>query len=226
MPTRPATSPRTSRTTRSRTLTDTLISSTGRRSPGPGASCPRSGGRPGYQVRRYGHGVQAEGESLDQLLAEEEPDDALEELKRDDIEDDDEYADADLEEDEADATMLGTRTWTPPCSSMARHPWACRGGGRGRGRPPGRGGGPGRPPTPRDRRRNCDRGGGGHARLEEDDYVICPRSLARGGPGWAAGWQSSAGSSRIPGLYCQGGGQVEVGARGLHFGFLDGQRDG
>ena len=43
---------------------------------------------------------QAEGESLDQLLAEEEPDDALE-LTEDELEDDDEDAE-DLEEDEAD----------------------------------------------------------------------------------------------------------------------------
>jgi Family of unknown function (DUF5709) len=43
---------------------------------------------------------QEEGESLDQLLAEEEPDDALE-LTEDELEDDDEDAE-DLEEDEAD----------------------------------------------------------------------------------------------------------------------------
>ena len=51
---------------------------------------------------RYGvtAGEQAEGESLDQLLAEEEPDDALE-LTQDELEDDDEDAE-DLEEDEAD----------------------------------------------------------------------------------------------------------------------------
>jgi hypothetical protein len=49
---------------------------------------------------RYGvtAGEQAEGESLDQLLAEEEPDDALE-LTEDELEDDDEDAE-DLEEDE------------------------------------------------------------------------------------------------------------------------------
>ena len=48
---------------------------------------------------RYGvtAGEQAEGESLDQLLAEEEPDDALE-LTEDELEDDDE----DLEDDEDD----------------------------------------------------------------------------------------------------------------------------
>ena len=50
------------------------------------------------------HGVtateQAEGESLDQLLAEEEPDDALEHTQ-DELEEDDEDAE-DLEEDEAD----------------------------------------------------------------------------------------------------------------------------
>ena len=51
---------------------------------------------------RYGvtAGEQAEGESLDQLLAEEEPDDALE-LTEDELEDDDEDAE-DLEEDEDD----------------------------------------------------------------------------------------------------------------------------
>ena len=49
---------------------------------------------------RYGvtAGEQAEGESLDQLLAEEEPDDALE-LTEDELEDDDEDAEG-LEEDE------------------------------------------------------------------------------------------------------------------------------
>ena len=49
---------------------------------------------------RYGvtAGEQAEGESLDQLLAEEEPDDALE-LTEDELEEDDEDAE-DLEEDE------------------------------------------------------------------------------------------------------------------------------
>ena len=49
---------------------------------------------------RYGvtAGEQAEGESLDQLLAEEEPDDALE-LTEDELEDDDEDAE-DLEEDQ------------------------------------------------------------------------------------------------------------------------------
>ena len=51
---------------------------------------------------RYGvtAGEQEEGESLDQLLAEEEPDDTLE-LTEDELEDDDEDAE-DLEEDEAD----------------------------------------------------------------------------------------------------------------------------
>ena len=51
---------------------------------------------------RYGvtAGEQAEGESLDQLLAEEEPDDALE-LTEDELADDDEDAEA-LDEDEAD----------------------------------------------------------------------------------------------------------------------------
>ena len=56
---------------------------------------------------RYGvtAGEQAEGESLDQLLAEEEPDDALE-LTEDELEDDDEDAEA-LDEDEADDDDAG-----------------------------------------------------------------------------------------------------------------------
>ena len=51
------------------------------------------------QARRHGR-EQAEGESLDQLLAEEEPDDALEHTQ-DELEEDDEDAE-DLEEDEGD----------------------------------------------------------------------------------------------------------------------------
>jgi len=56
---------------------------------------------------RYGvtAGEQAEGESLDQLLAEEEPDDTLE-LTEDELEDDDEDAE-DLDEDEADDDDAG-----------------------------------------------------------------------------------------------------------------------
>ncbi len=82
---------------------------------------------------RYGvtAGEQAEGESLDQLLAEEEPDDTLD-LTEDELEDDDEDA-GDLEEDEdldaGDEDVDGLLLEDGPDPRAGA-------GGRGRGRPP------------------------------------------------------------------------------------------
>ena len=77
---------------------------------------------------------QAEGESLDQLLAEEEPDDTLE-LTEDEFEDDDEDAE-DLEEDEADEDDdAGDEDVDGLLLDDGPDPRAGA-GGRGRGRPP------------------------------------------------------------------------------------------
>ena len=57
---------------------------------------------------------QAEGESLDQLLAEEEPDDTLD-LTEAELSDDEEEE----EEDATRTTTRATRTWTACCSTTA-----------------------------------------------------------------------------------------------------------